>query len=933
MTRNFMKAFAAILLTVAAAFSFVGCVDQDNSELKAPKSPDDPIIAPTKPEFTPNRVIDENGPEAIVDLTLKVDSGSFSDKGSMKANFKTTVLKDKLQITVDMLNKSHKSLGFKVTDINNATKGYSEDFAINDLDTIQAKASAGTGSALGYNFTIVVDSIKVTKWENKTSEKPTAVVSGAKRVDNVPTEVTYYCHEVGTHRANASDAKFNVVNKVQYLTWIPEDGIEMIGDYAKNVRRSVKNFIDTQYWTYVEKYKKGDEIWENETNYTNSYTFEVETITLEDLFTSSFDLSKVKSDGISVGIESEEKQGENGTTYIEKTDIYSASRTIGGSAQNTIYRMTNRKIMWKKGSVNLTFGFIAPSVKEISDYMNENNKSDREGYDMKVFENVVEIAYGVDSTGISKDRFNESGKVYVKKTVVPTEVTVKSVDVKVTVDVDLDKLTETATAKGTITYSDNTTKTVDLTRTDNIKFDVNPAWTINGKEATQTTSGFGYKKTSSSAKTATVEGKDYSASWAYDAESWATDEKVNSNSIGKSNGTTLDLYNNYAVTVEGHTFKADAISISAASSNDHLTNDGTDGLTTKYTYLVNHTWTVGGKSKELHPTGILNITADDYVITRRWYDIKDWDESPTTFYHIGQVTEWASGKQTKEEADLSFVNGLLVGQSWRSEEVDNTDTSYSPVLTENSRQDVTKSYWKYQVVETGISIENQLAGSKQYDNYVATTIDGVEVTMNGETYVFPRRNVTATAQKSLVKVSDTEYSHSNVLTLTTGSSNSSSVLTGTAYGTIIVPATVIPEEKEWGAYLGYKACAALSADGNSTIVGITARFEKGSLPIAVKADGTVDFDKSRFEPGSFIYDGATYTDGGLLVNCYTSKDDNFGLLWYRGTNDVQKMKSFTDLTRMDFNWKHNVFAPQKYGELVENNGTFSIPGTSWTWKY
>lgn len=929
---KFMKATATVFCTVIVA-TFTACVDQDNSELRTPKSPDDPVIAPTKPEFTPNRVIDENGPEAIVDLTLKVDSGSFSDKGSMNVKFKTTVRRDLLQITMEQLEKTHKGLGLNVTNANAVTKVYSEDFAVNDGDTIQAKATAGMGTALGHEFSIIIDSIKVTKWENKTATNPTAIVAGAKRVDNVPTEVTYYCHEIGTHRANAEDAKFKVVNKVDYRTWIPEDGVEKIGDYAKNVKRSVKNFVDTQELDFVEIFKKGEETWETETHYINSFTFVVETITLEDLFASNFDLTKVVPAGISTGIEGEVQDDENGFSHQEKSDIYSASRTIGGSTQNTVYKMTNRKVFFKKGSVSLTFGYITPNVKEISDYMNTNNKSDKEGYDMQVFENVVEIAYGVDSTGVSRDRFSENGKVYVKKTVTPEEVTVKSVDVKVTVDVDLDALTETATAKGTITYSDNSTKTVDLTRTDNIKFDVNPAWTINGKEATQTTSDFGYKKTSSSAKTATVEGKDYTASWAYDAESWATTEKVTSNNVEKSNGTTLDLYNNYAITVEGHTFKASAITISAATSNDHLTKDSESGLTSTYYYVVNHTWSVGGQAKELHPSGTITVTADDYVITRRWYDIKDWDESPTTFYHIGQVTEWASGKQTKEEADLSFVNGLLVGQSWRSEEVDNTDTSYSPVLTENSRQDITKSYWKYQVVETGISIENQLAGSKQYDNYVATTIDGVEVTMNGETYVFPRRTVTATAQKSLVKVSDTEYSHSNVLTLVTGSSNSSSTLTGTAYGTIIVPATVIPQEKEWGAYLGYKACAALSADGNSTIVGITARFEKGSLPIAVKADGTVDFDKSRFEPGSFIYDGATYTDGGLLVNCYTSKDDNFGLLWYRGTNDVQKMKSFTDLTRMDFNWKHNVFAPQKYGELVENNNHFSIPGTNWSWDY
>lgn len=930
---NFMKAIAAVFFTVSAAF-MVGCVDQDNSELRAPKSPDDPIITPAKLELTPNLDINEYNNEAVATLTLKADSGSLSDKGSMDAKFKTTVVKDRIQITADMLEKTHKGLGLQVTKVNNVTKVYSEDFAINDLDTIQAKATAGMGSALGHEFTIIVDSVKITKWENKTVEKPTTVVAGAKRVDYVPTEVTYYCHEQGTGRTN----NFEVKTKIQYTAWIPEDGTELIGDYAKNVRRSVKDFIDSQYATYVEVWKKGEETWETETNYTNSDAFEVETINLEDLFATNYDLTAVKPAGIQTGIESTDTTSYNNCfSSVEKVDIYSATREIGGSTQTTIYRMKNKTYFFKKGNVSIKYGYITPAVKEVKDYMNTNHKSDKEGYDMQLFENIVQISYGVDSTGVSRDNFSESGKVYVKKNdPKPEVVTIKSIDVTVSVAIDLDALTETATAKGTITYSDNTTKTVDLTRTDNIKFNVNPAWSIAGKEATQTTSDFGYKKTSSSAKTANVEGKDYTASWAYDAESWATTEKVTSNNVEKSNGTTLDLYNNYAITVEGHTFKASAITISAATSNDHLTKDSENGLTSVYYYGVNHTWTIGGNNKELHPSGTLTITADDYIVDRHWYDIKDWDVTPTTYYHIGQYTKWASGKETREEADLTFINGLVVGQKWTSEEKDATDNSFSPVLTESGREDITKGNWFYQVVTSDIYAENQLAGSKQYDRAVATTIDGVKVTMNGEEYVFPRRTNTVTASQSLAKVSDTEYAHTNVFTLTTGSSNSSSILTATAQGTIIVKANdPKPEEKPYGAYLGTKWCAA--PDGDATIYGFSMRFEKGSIPGYVKEDGSVVFDEGRFEEGSFIYDGACINDWGELVNCYTTRVNDYGLVWYRGTNTTQTALSFDDLTLKKFNNRHNEFECSKFGKMEDsksgNDWNFTIPGTNWSWTY
>lgn len=931
---KFMKATATVFCTVIVA-TFTACVDQDNSELKTPKSPDDPIIQPAKLNLNPDLKINELGAEATAELTVKADSGTFADKATVTANFKTTVMKDKIQITMDMLEKSHKPLGLNVTPVNNVTKVYSEDFAINDLDTIQAKSTIGMGVVLGHEFTMVVDSIKVTDWRNKTAEKPTAIVAGSKRVDYVPTELTFFCHEVGTGRTN----NFKVVTKVQYTTWIPEDGTEFVRDYAKNVRRSVKNFIDSQYATYVEVWKKGEDTWETETNYTNSDAFEVETISLEDLFTTNFDLTAVKPAGIQTGIESKDTTSYNNCfSSVEKVDIYSATRTIGGSTQTTVYRMKNKTYFFKKGSVSIKYGYITPSVKEISDHMNDNNKSDKEGYDMQLFENVVEIAYGVDSTGVSRDRFSENGKVYVKKTVTPQEVTVKSVDVTVTISVADD--IETITGKGTITYSDNSTKPVNVKKTSAITYDVDPAWTINGTKKEQTTSNFAYElKSSSNPKVDAIEGEEFTGSWSHVDESYKTSEKVTSNGVEKANGTTMNLANKWILTIEGHDFACEVLKPTATSSNDHLTEDAVNGLTTTYYYGVNHTWQVKDNSKELHPSGSLIVTVSDEVVEQHWYDISDQTVLGITKLSIGQYRKYKSGKEEKEVRNLEYNNYLGTYKTWSTKETSNSESAQGASITSSIVDHLTSMEWNYDVTKGTINESISLDGSVQIDEWEYSYLSGASITMNGDTYTFPARTASVKSvagnSKSYENDDETGYAHTNTLTMTVTNSGYSFDMSATANGTITVAKDkpVIPEEKEWGAYLGYKACAALSADGNSTIVGITARFEKGSLPIAVKADGTVDFDKSRFEPGSFIYDGATYTDGGLLVNCYTSKDDNFGLLWYRGTNDVQKMKSFTDLTRMDFNWKHNVFAPQKYGELVENNNHFSIPGTNWSWDY
>jgi len=923
---NFMKAIAAVFFTVSAAF-MVGCVDQDNSELKQPKSPDDPIIAPAKLKLTPD--LDIRTGEA--ELTLKADSGSFSDKSSIIIKFEANAKRSPLQISEPMLVKTYTYKAQVVSKLNNVTTSYAQDAEANESNTIQTLATTNEGIVLGtHAFGVIVDSARVTKYDNISNS--TVGYPNAKAVYSVPSEITFYCHEYGTARTN----NFKVPVTVSYVTWLAKDGIEKVGDpYAANIKRYIKEMSQD----IVELDECQD--WSNGTTTTTHFKdikpLEVKTINLDDLYSSAFtpfdEKARVNEQGLGLTIGHESEFATEDSVFYEKhkTDIYAAKSSIAGSIENTVYMLTNYYREFRHNGIVVKFGYIQPKVSEIANSLREQS-SDQNGYDLKLFENVIEVSYGVDSTGIAKERYSEQGKVYVKKeTPKPTEVTVTDVKVDLGQDIKNDK--ETFTAKGKIYYSDNTTKDVDLSKVLDILYSVDSNWSISGSEATETTGAVNYKKTSSTDRSEKVENVDYNATWSWADEAYASEDEVSSNNQTRTNNTSMKAGNKMTLVIEGHKFEYTVREAKATTSNHHITKDSESGLTSTYYYSENCTWSWGGYDKELHTPGTITVTTADYIVDQHWYDIQEWDVVPTTFYHIGLYTEYASGKITKEEADLSVVNGVVVGERWNTTEENANDTSYSPVLTERSREDVTKSNWSYQVVLTDIYVENQLAGSKQFDRYVATTYDGVKVKIGEMEYTYPRRTVTATTSQSLRKVSDTEYEHSNVLTLTSASSSSSCVLSATAYGTINVPATVIPQEKEWGAYLGYKACAALSADGNSTIVGITARFEKGSLPIAVKADGTVDFDKSRFEPGSFIYDGATYTDGGLLVNCYTSKDDNFGLLWYRGTNDVQKMKSFTDLTRMDFNWKHNVFAPQKYGELVENNGTFSIPGTSWTWTY
>lgn len=149
---------------------------------------------------------------------------------------------------------------------------------------------------------------------------------------------------------------------------------------------------------------------------------------------------------------------------------------------------------------------------------------------------------------------------------------------------------------------------------------------------------------------------------------------------------------------------------------------------------------------------------------------------------------------------------------------------------------------------------------------------------------------------------------------------------------------VFPSHK-YGEYLGTNWCAGITADGNNTVYNFSIRFEKGSIPGSVAENGTVTFSEERFEEGTDVWAGASYIGSGAssgageLVNCNTSTDSQFGLLWYRGTNTVIQMKSFTDLTRMGYNHGSNVFTPSRYGVMNYANGVFSIPGTSWTWNY
>lgn len=145
--------------------------------------------------------------------------------------------------------------------------------------------------------------------------------------------------------------------------------------------------------------------------------------------------------------------------------------------------------------------------------------------------------------------------------------------------------------------------------------------------------------------------------------------------------------------------------------------------------------------------------------------------------------------------------------------------------------------------------------------------------------------------------------------------------------------TLVWPSKKYGDYLGTNWCAGISANGNNTVYNFSMRFEKGSIPGSVSESGTVTFSEERFEEDDTVWAGATWTDSGDLLNCMTSTDSQFGLLWYRPPSDVKKMKSYTDLTRMGFNQGHNVFTPYKYGTMNYSNGVFSIPGTTWTWNY
>ncbi len=610
---------------------------------------------------------------------------------------------------------------------------------------------------------------------------------------------------------------------------------------------------------------------------------------------------------------------DDGWSYDNQVLSSNAISTLAGSKQNNIVVSTiPNNIAYNFGGVSVTF----ETLKLTANLVNSGATLSETTALLDTYKHSATMSLTLDNKSQSKTC---PGTIYVTKDKQVVDHDVREVKIKVNdnnVNVKL---------KYFSIFNDESETSVDDELTVPRSLLDSPLWKAEDVNFSCLTSNATYTKTGSEAKT--------DGYFGYNLQTFIIETVAQLQSQNKTNRYEAKEPNDFTYTRDGKTwnlgslvFKAEEVSSSVTLKSDTKTESVSD-------YLDNINVIYDDNTKSAKGYGEITVkkekTVVGYQIISPLLDIKDeYAEANLTLRKLFSDDTYSDESFT----EFFYHNLENIGRFDITDENANQTTSDATVTLTGTEAKTKGKYWKYDEDSRDITTDADFTSSTQTNkwrskvpNHIVFDFgDGVSHDFGAISF-----NVTHTGASTSVASEDSEktvHNYKDGISVNLGGN----VRTSEAQGTVTVYKPVVP--KKWGEYKGTNWCAGLSKDGNATVYNGSIRFEQGSIPFSVDEDGNVTFSESRFEPGNAVYQGATYCDDGDLVNCYTSEDTNFGLLWYRGTNDVRKMKSFTDLKLMHFNHDHNVFTPQRFGTMnadKQANGDikFSIPGTSWTSTY